>query len=88
MPTAFTPDGDGRNDIFRVRGISARRFVQLAIYNRPGQRIYFNDSDPDQGWDGKEKGRPCDVGVYFYFLVVREADGSQKVIKGDLTLIR
>lgn len=88
VPTAFTPDGDGRNDIFRVRGISAKRFVQLSIYNRPGQRIYFNDADPDQGWDGKEKGRPCDVGTYFYFLVVREADGSQKVIKGDLTLIR
>ncbi|MBX2904615.1 MAG: gliding motility-associated C-terminal domain-containing protein [Taibaiella sp.] len=88
VPTAFTPDGDGRNDVFRIRGISAKRFVQLAIYNRPGQRIYFNDSDPDAGWDGTEKGRPCDIGTYFYFLVVREADGTQRVLKGDITLIR
>lgn len=88
VPTAFTPDGDGRNDVFRIRGISAKRFVQLAIYNRPGQRIYFNDSDPDNGWDGTEKGKPCDIGTYFYFLVVREADGTQRVLKGDITLIR
>lgn len=88
VPTAFTPDGDGRNDIFRVRGISSKRFVQLAVYNRPGQRVFFNDSDPDMGWDGTEKGKPCDIGTYFYFLVVREEDGTTRVLKGDITLIR
>jgi len=88
VPTAFTPDGDGHNDIFRVRGISTKRFVQLAVYNRPGQRVFFNDSDPDMGWDGTEKGKPCDIGTYYYYLVVREEDGTKRVLKGDITLIR
>lgn len=88
VPTAFTPDGDGRNDMFRVRGISAKRFVELSVYNRPGQRVFFNDSDPDMGWDGTERGKPCDIGTYYYFLVVREEDGTKRVVKGDITLIR
>lgn len=86
MPNAFTPNGDGLNDFFKIPGdhFTIRRFE---IYNRYGQIVY-QDSGNNRGWDGKAKGTACQQGVYQYYIILDFYSGSQKILKGEITLIR
>ncbi|GAA4463455.1 hypothetical protein GCM10023093_11960 [Nemorincola caseinilytica] len=87
FPSAFTPNGDGRNDIARVVG--HLRFYEnftLNIYNRYGQCVY-KTNDIYSGWNGIFSDVPADVGVYFYQIFFT-LHGDTKMLKGDLTLIR
>ncbi len=88
IPSAFTPNGDGLNDIFRIRNMGTQRLVEFSIYNRFGERVYFNSYSKDAGWDGVYKGVPSDMGVYFYYIIVGKRDGTNRIHKGDVTLIR
>ncbi len=66
-PTAFSPNGDGLNDLFVPvieTGCPLKQFT-LSIYNRFGQRV-FSSADPGRGWDGNHDGQPAEVGVYYY----------------------
>lgn len=87
FPSAFTPNGDGVNDIFLPSFRSLRRY-ELTIYNRWGKRV-FTSSDPAEGWDGDEHGRKAAAGTYYY---VATAEGYEKGVsfkrKGSVTLIR
>jgi len=91
MPNAFTPDYNGRNDVFKpFTGRNTLEPYSLQIFNRWGQLI-FNSSDPEKGWDGTADGKLCEKGVYVYVLKYREGiEGSSKIItiKGTVTLIR
>jgi gliding motility-associated-like protein len=87
-PTGFTPNGDGLNDIFRLSFPKYQHLVDFKIYNRWGQLVYENTNDVNKGWDGTFHGVPQDMGVYNYVLILGTPDGSDKVIKGDVTLIR
>src|SRR5690606_1262678 len=73
LPDAFTPNGDGLNDIFRLRWKGMVSKLQLFVYNRYGERVFVS-YQTDLGWDGNYRGKPCDVGVYFY--VARFVCGS------------
>ncbi|MDR6567665.1 T9SS type B sorting domain-containing protein [Chitinophaga ginsengisegetis] len=88
LPNAFSPNGDGRNDVFRpvVRG---QMFdYELRIFNRWGELIFMS-SDNHKGWDGKYKGVPVDVGTYVWWLSYKKvAGGSSNVLKGEVTVIR
>ena len=87
LPNAFTPNGDGNNDVFRVVG---RKFINLQefkIFNRLGNEL-FSTSDIREGWDGTYKGVPQDPGVYFYQIRVAYPNGKTQFFKGDITLIR
>src|SRR5690606_4907670 len=67
MPSAFSPNGDGRNDRFRPMveaGCDVRGFT-MEVYNRWGQLVYTG-TDFSSGWDGTWHGEPADVGAYFY----------------------
>lgn len=87
FPNAFTPNGDGTNDIFLPSFRSLRKY-ELTIYNRWGKRI-FTSNDPTKGWDGTEHGRKAAAGTYYY---VSTADGYEKGVsfkrKGSVTLVR
>jgi gliding motility-associated-like protein len=91
MPNAFTPDGNGLNDVFKPA--TQRNTLEpylLQVYNRWGQLI-FSSSDPDRGWDGTFNGKPCSTGNYAYILQYREGvEGSSKSItmKGRVTLMK
>ncbi len=65
FPSAFSPDGDGRNDRFRILTTFAVTRFQLAIYNRWGEQVYLS-GDPAQGWDGWQKGKAAPAGAYAY----------------------
>lgn len=86
IPNAFSPNGDGQNDIFypKIFGIDN---MNLKIFNRFGQLI-FESYNPNFGWDGKFKGIPQPIDVYAYTLIVEFADGRRESRKGSITLIR
>ncbi len=88
IPSAFTPNGDGQNDIFRISNTYGLKLVEFSIYNRWGERVYFNTYKKDEGWDGIYKGVKQDLGVYFYYIILAHPDGTNRIYKGDLTLIR
>jgi len=88
VPTAFTPNNDGRDDVFRILNLKYDQLVEFSIFNRWGQRIYFNTTDPKQGWDGTFNGVPQDMGTYFYNIILSTTSGAKKEMKGEVTLIR
>jgi gliding motility-associated-like protein len=88
IPTAFTPNGDGNNDVFRIPHLRYQKLVEFNIYNRWGQIIFHNASDLKKGWDGTFNGEKQDMGVYSYMIIVARPDGTQKIYKGDVTLLR
>lgn len=86
LPTAFTPNGDGENDIFIIRG-GPFEAVNFNVYNNWGQLI-FTSLDQNIGWDGTYQSEDAPIGVYTWTFVVTIA-GDRKIIKeGDVTLIR
>jgi gliding motility-associated-like protein len=86
MPNAFTPDGDGRNDVFRARRMGDDRFGELQIFNRWGERL-FATTEEGRGWDGTAGGRPQEAGVYIYTLRSGCGSGTDRR-SGTLTLLR
>ena len=88
MPTAFTPNNDGLNDVFKLCNMTYQKLVEFSIYNRWGQMVYHNTTDPAKGWDGTFNGVPQDMGVYNYVYIIGQPDGTDKVYKGAVTLIR
>lgn len=87
VPNAFSPNGDGINDVFRIAGTTYQKIREFNIFNRLGQRI-FSTMDPRSGWDGSQKGIPCDAGTYYYLIKLDYPDGTTKTYKGDVTLVR
>jgi len=86
IPNAFTPNGDGVNDTFHVRGNNIDE-VYLAVFNRWGQRV-FESRDPEAAWDGTFKGEQLPPDVYGVYVLVTCFDGSTFQREGNLTLIR
>lgn len=86
VPNAFTPDGDGLNEILFVRGAAIDE-VFFAIYNRWGEKV-FESNSKTQGWDGTFKGKMLTPDVYGYYLEVRCFNGETYFKKGNVTLIR
>ncbi len=87
IPTAFTPNNDGMNDVFRLGNARFDRLADFVIYDRWGN-VVFQTNDKTKGWDGTVNGQPADMGVYHYMIMVTEPDNSYKQFKGDVTLIR
>ncbi len=87
IESAFTPNGDGKNDKFHPVKFKYQKLVEMRIYNRYGE-VMFQSSNPEDGWDGTYHGVPQDMGTYSYEVISAQPDGSQKVYKGTVTLIR
>jgi gliding motility-associated-like protein len=87
IPSAFTPNGDGKNDVFKVFNMKYQRLLEFRVYNRWGQKV-FDTIDDTKGWDGTFNGEACDAGVYNYIIRVAKPDGTQKLYRGDVTLLR
>lgn len=87
LPNAFTPNGDGRNDVFRLGNIAYQKLQEFRIYNRWGQEV-FSTTDPKKGWDGSYHGQPQEMGVYHYLIRLVTPGGGVSNYKGDVTLMR
>jgi gliding motility-associated-like protein len=86
VPNTFTPNDDGNNDRFMVRGLKIDE-LYFAVYNRWGEMV-FEAKDKTTGWDGSYKGKPAEVGVYGWYLQVKCINGDETFRKGNVTLIR
>jgi gliding motility-associated-like protein len=86
VPNVFTPDGDGLNDAFFVRGANLTDFY-LTVYNRWGELI-FETNDQSRGWDGTFKGKTLAPDVFGYYLRCRCDDGTPYFKKGNVTIIK
>lgn len=88
LPTAFSPNGDNNNDVFRPVGSALyTRDFDMSIWNRWGQEV-FRSTDPGLGWDGTMKGQQVQTGVYAYIVTYKNINNESKVLKGNLTLLR
>lgn len=87
IPTAFTPNRDGKNDILRpvVRG--SLIYYEFSIYNRWGQKI-FETTDYKRGWDGKVKGIDTNTDTFVWMCTYQFQGKQQTFLKGVVTLIR
>lgn len=87
-PTAFTPNGDGNNDIFYARGFGIKRLVSFKIFNRQGQLLFYSTREED-GWDGKYKDEPQNSDTYFYTIEGESYIPDKVVVKeGNFLLLR
>lgn len=86
IPNAFTPNGDGINDEWKVSYRSILSF-SCTIFDRYGNQL-FHFTDPSQGWDGKHKGKDVQPGVYFYVIEAVGADGKKYKKGGDINIIK
>jgi gliding motility-associated-like protein len=90
LPSAFTPNGDGLNDVFMAFGIDLKDF-QLVIYNRWGEKI-FQTQDITLGWDGTYRGAPSPLGLYVWELETSDKNGNPLIndfqSRGTVSLVR
>lgn len=86
VPNAFTPNGDGTNDIFRAFAAGVRE-VDFTVYDRWGEKLFFSKI-LEEGWNGIFKNNLMNPGVYVFYIEVTYLDGDKKSAKGSVTLIR
>ncbi|MCJ0743511.1 Ig-like domain-containing protein [Pedobacter montanisoli] len=86
IPNTFTPNNDGKNDIFYAYGNSISKFT-MKVYNQWGQ-LLFESQSILTGWDGTHKGKAQPNGAYVYYIEVTFENGSSKKLKGTITLLR
>ncbi|MFT3885999.1 MAG: gliding motility-associated C-terminal domain-containing protein [Flavobacteriales bacterium] len=86
VPDAFTPNGDGNNDVLRVRG-RAITDLDFKVFDRWGEEV-FSTTDITKGWDGTFKGKAVDPAVYVYWLKAKCLEGRSFFKKGNVTVIR
>jgi len=87
VPSAFTPNGDGNNDIVFVKGWGIKKLIEFNIYNRWGECIFSSD-DLLKGWDGTFKGIKQDVDSYAYTVKVLSYGGKELTKNGLINLLR
>lgn len=94
VPTGFTPNGDGNNDVLMVHGSPTylASIRHMAIYDRWGELVYEAEdllpNDPARTWDGTFRGQPCNPGVFVWRMEVLFTDGAVVQLTGGVTLIR
>ncbi|MBK9568506.1 MAG: gliding motility-associated C-terminal domain-containing protein [Chitinophagaceae bacterium] len=87
LPTAFTPNGDGLNDVVRPYLVGMKSLKSFSVFNRWGNLIFYSKTY-GEGWDGKYKGVVQDPGVYVWILEFINSSDSKVTEKGHITIIR
>lgn len=86
VPNVFSPNGDGFNDLLRVRGKGIED-LQFIVFNRWGEKV-FETTDINSGWDGTYKGEPMNLSVFVYVLKGKYKNGKLIDERGNVTLMR
>ena len=86
IPLAFRPNGDNKNDVWKVQGRCVKDF-EVKVFDRWGEMVY-ESINQNEGWDGNFRGKAVDSDVYVYILNLTMRDGETKTLKGDITLLR
>jgi gliding motility-associated-like protein len=93
IPTAFTPNADGLNDVFYLLASPDVEIVKdFSVFNRWGEKVFQVNSvppnDPNFGWNGYFKSVHAPAGAYVYQATIRFTDGKEQFFKGTVVLIR
>lgn len=93
VPTAFSPNGDGQNDVFHIFADSTVANIRsFLVFNRWGESVFeVYDSPPNNpqwGWDGTYREQPVNAAVYVWFAEVEFFNGDVEVFKGDVIIMR
>ncbi|MEL6972295.1 MAG: gliding motility-associated C-terminal domain-containing protein, partial [Bacteroidota bacterium] len=93
VPSAFSPDDDGINDVLFAQAGSEIEWIEsFQVFNRWGEQVFkFSDgppNDPSIGWDGTHRGEQLNAAVFVYVIEIRFVDGQTTVIGGDVMLLR
>lgn len=86
VPTAFSPNGDGENDVLYVRGFNVAT-LKFKLFNRYGEQV-FKTEMLSQGWDGTYLGAKLNTEVFYYVLVATCPDNTKIETTGSVTLLR
>jgi gliding motility-associated-like protein len=88
VPSAFTPNSDGRNDILYAEGLEVTEF-NMTIFDRWGE-VIFTSNDMEKGWDGRAKGgrSVAQEGVYVYRIIYNNFEGLKQEMLGHVTLFK
>lgn len=86
VPTAFTPNGDGKNDVFTAYGVGVDQFI-MRVFDRWGNEIFATDNI-ESGWNGTINSEKAIAGMYVYEMSVTDISGKIKNLKGGVHLIR
>jgi gliding motility-associated-like protein len=84
VPTAFSPNGDGNNDVFSVYGNNVKDFT-FSLYDRWGNKVY-ETSKLEDSWNGEYQNRLLNTGIYVYILSFNLNDGTTDTQKGNITI--
>lgn len=87
VPTAFTPNNDGLNDVIRPIAVGIRQINYFSVYNRWGERVFYTTANK-HGWNGIHNGKEQASGVYVWMLQAIDYTGKSLFLKGTVTLIR
>ncbi len=87
LPAAFTPNGDGKNDVVYVKGWGIKNLLEFSIYNRWGEQVFTTD-DINVGWDGTFKGKLQNIDSYAYYAKGELYSGKEVEKKGTINLFR
>ena len=87
VPNAFSPNGDGVNDIFLPKYQCNLTLENFSVYNRFGQRVFYT-ANKYKGWDGAQNSKSADIGTYFYYIQGVDPFNQKVIKKGDVLLIR
>ena len=93
IPNAFSPNGDGINDMFMIfAGSDVRKVRTFMIFDRWGEKVFedadFLPNDPVHGWDGTFRNSRLSPAVFVYFAELEFIDGEVRVFEGEVTLVR
>lgn len=93
VPNSFSPNKDGTNDVFMIyAGKEVLRIKEFLVFNRWGETVFqyfdFVPNNPAYGWDGTHRGEDVNPAVFAWYAVVEFLDGSEELLKGDVSLLR
>ncbi|WPQ62901.1 PKD domain-containing protein [Chitinophaga sancti] len=87
VPTGFSPNGDGQNDIFRPLPVGITQMEFFRVFDRWGKLMY-STTEYLQGWDGNYDGKPAAIGTYVWVVQGKNVNSETVIRKGTVTLIR
>jgi len=85
IPNAFSPNGDGFNDLWIIEGLELYPNAELRIFDRWGARVYYAEHAPDNPWEGTFDGRPLPIDSYHYII---ELNNGEPPVTGNITIVR
>ena len=85
VPNAITPNNDGQNDVWRIRGLQYFPGATITIFDRWGRLIYVSEPDYPKPWDGQLNGKTLPMDAYYYVIDLKN---GYELLRGSLTIIQ